>query len=105
MPEFVKRSVWSPAGTRLALGTTVWPRSSKYSRNRLRISAEDSGLILASWVTGGLGIGLNGTERTIYGPAYGGRPTGRCRVHRDPGLLGSAPVPENKAKGTTVGRT
>src|SRR5690349_15127207 len=39
MPEFVNSSVWSPAGTRLALGTTVWPRSAKNSTNRPRISA------------------------------------------------------------------
>ena len=38
MPEFVNSSVWSPAGTRLALGTTVWPRSAKNSTNRRRIS-------------------------------------------------------------------
>jgi class 3 adenylate cyclase len=39
MPELVKSSVWSPVGTRLALGTTVWPRSAKKSRKRWRISA------------------------------------------------------------------
>ena len=41
-PEFVNSSVWSPAGTRLALGTTVWPRSAKNSRKRRRISADGS---------------------------------------------------------------
>ena len=41
-------SVWSPAGTRLALGTTVCPRSAKNSMNRLRISdAERYGI--AGW--------------------------------------------------------
>ena len=39
IPEFVKSRVWSPAGTRLALGTTVWPRSAKNSTKRRRISA------------------------------------------------------------------
>src|SRR5712691_10807616 len=63
MPLFVKRSVWSPAGTRLALGTIVWRRSSKYSRNRLRISVEGSALIRGSLLTGGLDIGRNGTEQ------------------------------------------
>jgi hypothetical protein len=29
MPLFVKSSVWSPPGTRLALWTIVWPRSAK----------------------------------------------------------------------------
>ena len=41
MPEFVNSSVWSPAGTRLALGTTVCPRSAKNSTNRDRISAAE----------------------------------------------------------------
>ena len=36
MPLLVKSSVWSPAGTRLALGTTAWPRSAKNSRKRRR---------------------------------------------------------------------
>jgi hypothetical protein len=70
IPEFVNRSVWSPPGTRLALGTTVWPRSAKYSTNRSRIWAPLSARIRGSGVvTGGLGIGGNGTERTIDGPA------------------------------------
>ena len=42
MPLLVNSSVWSPAGTRLALGTTVWPRSAKNSRKRPRISVAGS---------------------------------------------------------------
>src|SRR5262245_19461674 len=38
MPELTNSRVWSPAGTRLALGTIVWPRSAKNSRNFARIS-------------------------------------------------------------------
>ena len=40
----------SPAGTRLALGTTVWPRSAKNSTNRRRISAAGSATIRGSWI-------------------------------------------------------
>ncbi len=42
MPEFVKSSVWSPAGTSEALGTTSCPRSAKKSRKCCRIS--DAGI-------------------------------------------------------------
>ena len=62
IPEFVKSSVWSPAGTRLALGTTVWPRSAKNSMKRRRISADESDVIRGSRLTGGVDIGRNGTE-------------------------------------------
>ena len=49
IPEFVKRSVWSPAGTRLARsGRAVWPRSAKNSTKRRRISAAGSGWIRGS---------------------------------------------------------
>ena len=48
MPELVKSSVWSPAGTRLALGTTAWPRSAKNSTKRRRISAAGNEQILGS---------------------------------------------------------
>ena len=63
IPEFVKRSVWSPAGTRLALGTAVWPRSSKNSTKRRRISAAGSDVIRGSCSGTGVDIGRNGTER------------------------------------------
>ena len=62
IPEFVNRSVWSPAGTRLALGTTVWPRSAKNSMKRRRISPDGRDVIRGSRVTGGVDIGRNGTE-------------------------------------------
>src|SRR4051812_39717275 len=67
IPEFVKRSVASPAGTRLALATGVCPRSAKNSMNRRRISAAGSATIRGSGVWTGGGIGRNGTERTVLG--------------------------------------
>ena len=53
IPEFVKSSVGSPAGTRLALGTTAWPRSAKNSTKRRRISAAGSATIRGSGRDGG----------------------------------------------------
>ena len=77
MPEFVKRRVWSPAGIRLALGTTVCPRSAKNSRKRRRISAAGSGFA-GEAASGGVDIRLmvpNGAHRTA---------PGRRRVQADP---------------------
>src|SRR5207249_2986888 len=71
MPEFVKRRVWSPAGTRLALGTAVWPRSSKNSTKRFRISAAGSGVIRGSCSGTRVDIGRNGTERAPRSRARG----------------------------------
>src|SRR6476646_11537489 len=65
MPLFVKRSVWSPAGARLADGTWVCPRAAKNSTKRRRISAAGRGAIRRSRSIVGLAIRRNGTERTI----------------------------------------
>ena len=71
IPEFVNSSVWSPAGTRLALGTTVWPRSAKNSTNRRRISADGRAWIRGSGRTSAVRIGRNGTQRTsVWRPRH-----------------------------------
>ena len=57
MPEFTNSRVLSPAGTRLELGTVVWPRSAKYSMKRDRISVADFHAIRGSRSMEGLGIG------------------------------------------------
>ncbi len=73
IPELVKSSVWSPAGTSEALGTAACPRSSKNSTNRRRISAAGSAVIRGSGPGGGVDIGRNDTKR---GPTGGPRPNG-----------------------------
>src|SRR5260221_11781431 len=69
----VNRTVWSPAGTSEADGTTVWPRSAKKSTNRLRISSADRNLMRGSAVAIGIDIGANGTE-PLSGVRRGGLP-------------------------------
>ena len=81
IPEFVNRSVASPAGTRLALGTGVCPRSAKNSTNRRRISAAGNATIRGSGVWTGGGIGRNGTERTVSGGCNATQRAG-CRIRR-----------------------
>src|SRR5438445_4484729 len=112
MPEFVKRSVGSPAGTRLADGTIVWPRAAKNSTNRRRISAAGRASIRGSCTRSGVGIGRNGTERAMRSdpPAQRDRtPAGalppsaiRCGGLRARGLplarsAAVAPLPEGRA--------
>ena len=62
------------------------PRSSRETAGGSRPRA--ACLILASWVTGGLGIGRNGTERTIDGP---GRPGGRAERSPPPARVRQRP--------------
>src|SRR5829696_2228281 len=96
MPEFVNSSVWSPAGTRLALGTIVWPRSAKNSRNRARISAPVRYGIEVS--EAGVAIAAMVPKRPVPPDARTGagrRP--RCLV-RNPGRLRPHGLPAAVAK-------
>ena len=89
MPEFVKSSVWSPAGTRLALGTTVWPRSAKNSMKRRRISSPDSHLI-----RGSVAVVLTDIARTVPKAAS----SVRCSEVEPPKPRGSSPRPRSRRK-------
>src|SRR6185436_7239942 len=89
MPEFVKSRVWSPAGTRLALGMAACPRSAKNSTNRRRISAAGRETIRGSGASAG-GIGRNGTERGARGGS--GRRDRQERQVRAGGELGRRPA-------------
>src|SRR6476660_9428235 len=80
MPELVNSRVWSPAGTRLALGTAACPRSAKNSTNRRRISAAGMEVMRGSGASSGGGIGRNGTERSARGGS--GRREGQERQIR-----------------------
>ena len=91
MPEFVNRSVWSPAGTRLALGTTVWPRSAKNSTKRARISAP-----VRYGMTGSDGVGADITAMV---------PNGRSPNRAPPGAAGlelAGDLRHHAAAGTAV---
>src|SRR3990172_5117025 len=66
MPEFVKSSVWSPAGTRLALGTSVWSRPAKKSRKRRRSSAAGRDRMRGSG--GEVSAAIPGMVRTLPPP-------------------------------------
>ena len=62
MPLFVNSSVRSPAGTRLALGTTVATFVEEIDEALPKLDA-GSDTIRGSGVTGGVDIGRNGTNR------------------------------------------
>src|SRR5687767_299785 len=98
MPELTNSSVLSPAGTRLELGTMVWPRSAKNSTKRLRRSVADIHVILGSRSGTGLGIGEMvaaldvGPRLAAAGVANASPERGAGDGRADEGAHGEAPV-------------